>query len=765
MLGDLLASSMPQTDAPTFPRPELPARGENRRRAGALAGVEFFAWFATVIGVMAATGRVASATYRRPQSDGIGVWYAAAIWRDVVEALPYLAIVSAPMWLGLGLVTAGRRGGLTGAGPRRLLQALLGIVALVTWLAAVSFAEFQIERGSLPVWHDMMGGMDAAFVTSSLGNVVYLRYLLPGVVAWLLIGVALVAFGRRCAARPPAPSTWSFVLAFVTSCTIFSLATHPVHAPRVPLPRMLVKTQGVTSPFGRFFGSAAVALTGGATEPRQILAEASLPAALAPEGAHLLGLPFQDTSRACQPHPWAAPLDEPSTGDPSSIKEGMRRIGEALWAEGRGAPKELLLFQISLESFRAADLTALNPAAPRGLAPFMNGLYEAARKGSRSVLAAGNLWQGGVRTSQGLSAFTCGLGALPHGISLVRDLGDVPLRCLSDVLVDAGFEATFAYGSHARFDNMDTFLGFHGFRHWLTQDTLPRGLPLGEWDAVTDRALMAHTLTSLAKAPPRPGLVLLMTLSNHSPFQAPQDLPPDVEARVAHALAERPNLARREDHRRLVTYAYSDVAVQEFFARLDATGLSSRSIVVLHADHATGERFVWPLPNGKEGKTNEAKGRIPFVVVFPEALTAQAADPESLRTALRTTQQSFATQPVSLNDVPRWLLALLAAHPDVRRLPSPWRWHTLGGMTASPHFSFPGRQAPRLFGINGLNQLFFLGAEGALVGQLEDVMALSHPEELHTATQPLFPATVLWSGFLTGHAQRCPEPRHIRMRP
>lgn len=754
---------------PSDPSGQTPAAALARplgvHAASLRAGVRFFAVLGAVVVLTTSTGRVAMAWYRRPLSDSLPRWFVAAIWRDLVQTLPYLAALLSPFVLGIVWACAWRRGGQPARRPQPALQALLLFAGLATWISAVSFCESLIQRGTLPVWHDFRGGMDAAFLTSALANFWYARYLVPAVFAWPAVVFCVRVYGRKHNPQAHASNPWGFTLGFVGSWALFAILMHPVHAPRLPLPRVLVSTPGVNDPFGRFLRSLAVALSGAPTQPRDILASVPLPMDRASEGAGLLGLRRQTTPEAsCAPHPWGAPLPPHGGEKDSPTTAGLGDISRALWSRPDEALNNIIVFQLSLESLRGDDLAALNPQAPRALAPFLNGLYESARTGHHAVIAAHQMWQGGVRTSQGMSAFACGLGALPHGISLVRDLETVPLRCLSDVLVDAGFQATFAYGSHMAFDNMGPFLAYHGFDAWLTQDTLPKHFPKGEWDAISDRALVKHAVAHFAQTPARPTFTLLMTLSNHSPFSPPQDLDPNVSARVAEALSTHVNVARKEDRPRLTTYSYTDHAVQEFFEQLESTGLAARSIVILHADHATGERFVWPRPDGSDPMTDEAKGRIPFVIVFPDALLARVADPQAFRQAVARTHAAINAAPVSLNDVPLWLLSLLSAHPGVANLPLPWRWHSLGGMTASPAFAPPGTPAPRLWGINGMNQLFFLSAAGRVMGQLEDLMTLTHPDELFTATQPLFGASALLADFLRDYGKRCASPAHIRMR-
>ena len=74
-----------------------------------------------------------------------------------------------------------------------------------------------------------------------------------------------------------------------------------------------------------------------------------------------------------------------------------------------GDERDVIVWQLTLESFRADDIHAVNPRAAREIAPFVNGLYE-----NGDVLASRATYQAGVRTAHGLGALACGLGTMPY---------------------------------------------------------------------------------------------------------------------------------------------------------------------------------------------------------------------------------------------------------------------------------------------------------------------------------------------------------------
>jgi hypothetical protein len=594
------------------------------------------------------------------------------------------------------------------------------------WLLTIAAAEIKSERGSFPTAFDLLeGGTNPAFLEGTLGFVRYERIWLPAAVGTVLVGMVLFVALRRPRADAAPWQRWGMgLIGGLGSGTLGVLAL-----------------AGALAAFDNRFTSAFLGdpMTGlvestwdllrhqGPATPRDLVLTAELPPGTAAQGASLLGWPA-DRKR---------PLDftkEPPTSDPRGrqLVEAFTRVGEALFVEG---DPNVAVFQLSLEGFRADDLHALNAAAPRELAPFVNSLYE----GGDGVLTSRGMYQSGVRTAHGLGGMTCGLGTLPYNLSFIRDLQPFPVRCTADVLFDAGFRHSFFYGSDGTFDAMDEYFKQHGDALFRSQNELPKGLPKGTWDGVSDFAVFDAAVAEVAAGvKERPQFSFVMSLSNHSPFPAPEDLPPDVNARVDQSLKVAVNRADGDDRLRLVTYSYTDAAVERLFAKLDEAGISERSIVMLLADHSTGHSYVW----GKEAvESDAAKAQIPFALVIPKAFLARARDPIALTSALKTAQSLLDAAPLSQNDLPTLVLAMMSAHPSLRALPEDKRWHTLGGQVTSPYFKPGGDPASYILGINGVSELFALDKQGQRVGGYEDSVFLKTRADRYRVTPRLIPIT------------------------
>lgn len=671
--------------------------------------------------------------------------------------LSAVVLVLAPVVLVLAFVAtlvARRRLGTRWQGTGALLAAFPAGFTL--WVLTVVAQEVKSERGAFPTMFDLAeGGGNASFVEGTLGFIRYERVWLPALVG-LVLAVGLLAWRWRQTRGEPGPwGAWAAgVLGGLGAGSGLALSL----------------SVGLAAASNRFTAAAlGDPLTGlvestldlarhqGPATPRQLVLDAELSPSLAATGAARLGWPRRhEAGTPCWPHPYARPLDatqEPLPKDARGrrLVEALERASAALFG---GDDRGVAVFLVSLEGFRADDVHALNPQAPREIAPFVSGLYEKARAGGQGVLAPSALYQAGVRTAQGLGAYTCGVGTLPYNLSFIRDLHPFPMRCTPDVLADAGFESSFFYGSDLTFDGMDVFLREHHFSTVVGQDAFPKDAPKGTWGGITDFAVFDAAVARVAKGltAGAPQFSLVMSLSHHSPFTAPEDLPPEVPARVDAALKAAPNRADADDRLRLVAYSYTDAAVERLFARLDAEHVADRSLVLLGADHSTGHAYVW----GAQGtETDAQKGQIPLALVIPDAFRARAKDPAALDAALADAQRLLDEAPLSQNDVPTLLLALLSAHPGVKALPAAQRWHSMGGQVTSPYFEPGGEADSYLVGINGVSELYALNRAGARTGGCEDSVFLKTRADRYRVTPRLIPVTATLQDVME-HPVSCP---------
>lgn len=639
------------------------------------------------------------------------------------------------------------------------LLILPGLLVATAWLFSVGAAEFKIQRGLYPSWFETAQGLsEPSFILGSLPTLTLARYLVPNVLFLATLGAGLW-LRWRLEQRVPAGSRVTRELGFaaaslmvvaaagallIASSHVFPTVDHrrELYPPVVTLYKSL-RVQQKTAIFRGLRGVLATAKS--SPEQRQA-------------GAAALGygkeqLDALQSTNDCAHHPLARalPASEGTLGGsaPTPLVASLEDLSRQLFA---GRTDDLTIWQIAVESYRGNDIHGVQSAAPIDIAPFTSSLYE--QSASDHVIAFPHAWQGGQRTSQAISGLLCGLGAMPFNLAVSRDLGYVPLRCLPDVLADAGFRTQAIYGSDMSFDNMVEFFRYHGVRTKQRVD-FPTGLPTGTWNCITDWPVLAESLRR-SEAEPGSQYNFVLSLAGHTPFDEPSDMPAEVLARLDRGIAASGRNVGRDDRKRLVTIAYSDWALQRFLAAVDASPAAARTIVVLSADHATGDPFLWGPP------TIDAGSRIPLAIWLPRAFIERAPDPAAARRQVVAVNALSATTAVSANDVSVMLLSLISASRQLAGIAPAWRWSTIGGFATSADFALTG--GARLWGIDASSTVFAVAPERNAVatGTGERAELFTDASQLDHLGPILGSAGALLSTFLGGWASRCTGPENIR---
>jgi hypothetical protein len=634
----------------------------------------------------------------------------------------------------------------------------------VLW-GTISASEFKVERGLYPTSFDLsMGLADRAYVRSALGTFFLSRFLWGWVLA--LAGFVLLSWGFLRATDQPSPRRpvpEAALTAFVLGAV--ALLGFGLHRASPHLSSNFANWRVVESPFPVFFRSLGTSHENIRFGYIALVEHIGSPEADRAPGAAMLGLPPDAGRRVadvadCSPHPLAEPFSVPTRdAGAGSNHEFASRVGsvvDELSRELFADRKRVRVWHVGLESMRADDIAALNPKVPAGLTPTLDGLHTAAAMPEPRVIAARRMHQAGVRTSQGLAALVCGTGTMPWGLSSARDLGLPPLRCLPDVLKDAGFSLHFYYGSNPAFDNMQSFLHYHGFDHLMTERDYVEDTPHRGW-AVPDRIVLSQALAASDARPQGESQYnLLMTLSHHHPFDRPEDLPAEVGERVRKIAAASGQSVGADHLKRLDTLSYSDFALGEMIAKLEASAAAADSLLVIGGDHATADYFLWRGGATLSGAERQhALSHIPFLVVFPEELVKSCANPARVHSLISDLNTLLGDRPTSQNDVPRLILGLLARGAALSTLPETERWHTLGGQTLSPHFRVASAPDTVVIGVDAASRLFRITEAGAMVDPDEPAKPVFDVESARGVTPTLMPEAALLSSFMTGYARRC----------
>jgi hypothetical protein len=727
-------------------------------KTGVILGAMTLAWEALAV----LPGRITLGRHQAQYGRSPTEFTIAGTFRDLSDlALPVGATVA--IAIGVAMLLRRSRGEpAMRAATLRTLTVVLGVFGLLVWLLSSAAAEFKIQRGVDATRFDI----ELAARSPSLGQTfitfLFLRRHWVPAVCVLGAAAAMAFVARRRALRLPVSRPLLVLVGFGAVTLLGWGASLVPLDPHVRVFQTLSDRHVVGEPFVNLFASLGRSQENVRLGMKGLIEQAAFPPPQSRGGEALLGLPtYTSTPADCRAHPMARNL--PSAGietarpeaaghhplDPNAahVMKLLDQLSAELHAE-RKAPIDV--WQVMLESFRGDDVHAISPAAPRELTPFVSSLYESAERGDGSVIAVHRMWQAGARTSQGLSSYMCGMGMMPYGLSLTRDFGPIPVRCLTDVLADAGVEPSFLFGGPPSFDDMDTFFRDHGVRDVVGRLQLPLSSPTSE-GGVSDRALAVEAIEHVEKsAGDRPHYVLMMTSSNHVPYGRPEDVPPEVDERIDTLVKAPFYVGTIDDAARLRTFAYADHAISELFARMGPR--LERTVFVLGADHATADPFVWQTT--PEWKRHSAHGLIPFAIVIPEPLIGKASRPDRVRELVRELNRALDREPWSQNDVPLFVLALLAHAPGMEAMPAAARWHTLGGERTSPFF-MPPRPDVKVVGIDCVAELFGTDEHDRSLLPPETASFVKNANEIYTSSPSLIPVAATFSRFLNGYAATC----------
>lgn len=189
---------------------------------------------------------------------------------------------------------------------------------------------------------------------------------------------------------------------------------------------------------------------------------------------------------------------------------------------------------------------------------------------SRFVQAEGASW-----TIAGITASQCGVPLLSLkniGVGVDRFLSGYysELRCLGDVLSDAGYYNVFLGGADREFSGKVGFLRQHGYHEiWGVKEFLGKydDLQLNEW-GVDDQVLFADAKTRFAElsASGRPFNITMLTLGTHHPGFVSPSCPKNFG-----------------DYRDAIKC--SDLLIADFLEFVDRHGGFKNTVVVVMGDH------------------------------------------------------------------------------------------------------------------------------------------------------------------------------------
>ena len=248
----------------------------------------------------------------------------------------------------------------------------------------------------------------------------------------------------------------------------------------------------------------------------------------------------------------------------------------------------LNLVLIVMESVRAFEL---------GLAGSGRSVASNIDRLAREGLSFPNFYFNGTTTTRGGAAIACSLLPDSAGTVVFKTHPDLSVRCLPDVLAQAGYETHWISGFDASFSNTKEFLARHGMEFFHDQPGSEFPTPKGaksSW-GISDEDLATYAVASLHGSR-EPFFAQIMTVSNHFPWQ--KDLFP----------IEEPSIAEDGEGGDYQGYEmgvhYTDYAIGKLLERSRSEAWFDRTVFVVLGDHG-----AWLFPEKATGRPLDFLGK------------------------------------------------------------------------------------------------------------------------------------------------------------
>ena len=292
--------------------------------------------------------------------------------------------------------------------------------------------------------------------------------------------------------------------------------------------------------------------------------------------------------------------DAPLASRPAPRSAGAPRLPEGL--------KPNFVF-VLMEGVRAREISCYGGPVP-GLTPNLDRL---AAEGTRVARA----YSPGTCTPQGEAAYWYGLLATPGSLLPVQN-PDAELRGLPEILREAGWRSfLWIHDGDQSFYRRDRFYLPRGFRMIDGRD-FPRSDPRTNW-GFSDKALARRAVDALDQTE-EPFAALVLTVSNHHPFQVPSDATsrapvegPDERGYFAYTPGA--PLVGRHTRPMMRTIHYTDEAVGDFFRLAATRAWAQRTVFVVSGDHGLPIQPLGGLASPRE--LAELRHGVPLVIWSP----------------------------------------------------------------------------------------------------------------------------------------------------
>ncbi|HSX71867.1 MAG TPA: LTA synthase family protein [Pseudomonas sp.] len=224
---------------------------------------------------------------------------------------------------------------------------------------------------------------------------------------------------------------------------------------------------------------------------------------------------------------------------------------------------------ILMESFAGRWVGAMGSEA--GITPNFDRLSE-------EGLLFTRFFSNGTHTHQGMFATMACFPNLPSFEYLMRmPEGSHKFSGLPQQLSVRGYDDLYVYNGNFQWDNQSGFFSNQGMRNFIGREDFVDPVFIDPTWGVSDQDMFDRGAAELAKLDPnKPFYALLQTLSNHTPYALPEQLPvPPVTDRGSY-------------NQHLTAMRYSDWALGQFFEKAKQSPYYKDTLFVIVGDHGFG---------------------------------------------------------------------------------------------------------------------------------------------------------------------------------
>jgi arylsulfatase A-like enzyme len=296
----------------------------------------------------------------------------------------------------------------------------------------------------------------------------------------------------------------------------------------------------------------------------------------------------------------------------------------------RSGIKPNILFFV-MESVRAEEVGCYG-ADPPGVTPNLDAL---ARQGIRFDPA----YSSGTYTASAELALWYGLPPIPREV-LLTSRPSATLTGLPEILRANGWRTLlWIHGGDSNFYRRDSFYIPRGFQI-VDGRSFPEDDPSTNW-GYSDRALARNAITVLNRAR-EPFAAMMLTVTNHFPFQLPSDADPPLPLPPRSIADRRTRIAGM-----IQTVHYTDEALGDFIREARKRPWFSRTIIVVTGDHGV---TIPPYNQAIDSSEDvlQLVNRVPLIMYSPMlpggiVVRGPASHIDLLPTLLRLAGVSIAT--------------------------------------------------------------------------------------------------------------------------